>query len=105
MAKITAMPSLEIISGFKGIVDFYVHNGIPCARRWPHSPGHRRAPLVEAQWPILAHAAKSWNTIPPEIRQAYEWMASDTGLSARDMFTRAYISGWKKLIATVDELE
>ncbi|MBA7627009.1 hypothetical protein ES703_34470 [subsurface metagenome] len=105
MAKIKSMVADEVISGFKGKLDFYVHRGQPCVRMWPRSPGKRRSAAVEAQWPLFAVAAKLWDQIPEDIRAAYEQMATDTGLSARDMATRAYISGYKKLIATVDELE
>lgn len=105
MAKIKTMVGKDIISGFKGKLDFYVHDGQPCVKKWPRSPGGKRAPAVEAQWPLFSLSASLWNDVPTEIRQAYERMASDTGLSARDMFTRSYMSGYKKLIATVDELE
>jgi len=98
------MPSLAIISGFRKTLDYYIHDGQPCVRRWPRSPGHRRTPAVERGWLAFSEAARLWNTLSPEIRQAYEAMASDTGLSGRDMFQRSYMSGYKKLIATVDEL-
>jgi len=105
MAKIKTMVADEVISGFKGKLDFYVHDGQPCVRMWPRSPGRKRAPAVEAQWPLFSVSAKLWSTIPQDIRDAYEHMASNTGLAARDMFTRSYISGYKKLIDAVDELE
>ena len=105
MAIIKRLPSLAIIAGFKGTLDFYVHDGQACVRSWPRSPGHTRAPAVMAQWAAFATGAKSWDQMPADIRRAYEEMATDTGLSARDMFMRSYLSGYKKLIATVDELE
>lgn len=67
--------------------------GIPCVRRWPRSPGHRRAPAVEAQWTAFAYASKAWNTLSEEMRYWYNQMASDTALSGRDMFMRAYLKG------------
>lgn len=103
MAKLKVLPHLAIIDGFKGVVDFYVNHqtcdpelkgpGIPCARKWPRSPGHLRAPAVEAQWPAFAYAAAEWNNLSQEIRDAYNEMASGTGLSGRDMFTRSYLTG------------
>ncbi len=98
MAKIKSMVADDIIAGFKGKLDFYVHDGQACVRTWPRSPGKRRAPAVEAQWSVFTEAARLWNEIPQVVRDAYERMASNTGLSARDMFTRSYISGYKKLI-------
>lgn len=105
MAKITTMPAEAIISGFKGTLDFYYNMGLACVRKWPRSPGHKRTPAVEAQWPTFTLAVQLWNSIPLDIRAAYEVMASGTGLSMRDMFIRLYLSGYKKTITTVDELE
>ena len=103
MAKLTALPELDVISGFKRKVDFYLNfqssdpetrgKGVPCARRWPRSPGHRRAAAVEAQWSTFSYSASLWNSLSQEIQDAYNAMASGTGLSGRDMFTRSYIKG------------
>lgn len=103
MAKLEALPSMDIISGFKGVIDFYVNYqacdrevsgpGIPCARRWPRSPGHRRSPAVEAQWSAFSLAAGYWKQLTPVVQDAYNKMASGTGLTGRDLFTRGYISG------------
>jgi len=103
MAKLANVPALDIISGFKGVIDFYVNyqsgnrevagKGIPCARRWPRSPGHRRAPAVEAQWSAFSTAASLWNQLSDEVQDTYNAMASGTGLSGRDLFTRGYITG------------
>lgn len=103
MARLTALPHEAIISGFKGVIDYYVYRAscdpnvgavsVPCARRWPRSPGHRRAPAVEAGWTAFSYIAGQWNTLDSETREAYNSMASGTGLSGRDMFERAYLKG------------
>ena len=103
MAKLKALPSLAIISGFRGVIDYYVNYqtcpaetgeiGQPCARMWPRSPGHKRAPAVEAGWADFSIAAKAWSALSAEIQDAYNTMASNTGLSGRDLFTKSYISG------------
>lgn len=92
MAKIDKLPSLAIISGFRGVVDFYVHCGQPCARKWPRSPGHDRAPAVQAGWPAFAWAASYWNSLSPEVRDAYKQMAQGTNMTPRDLFTKSIIS-------------
>ncbi|MBA7588906.1 hypothetical protein ES708_30977 [subsurface metagenome] len=104
MAIIKKMPSLAIIDGLKGTIDYYVYMGVPCARRWPRSPGHRRTPEVEAQWAVFKEAAALWPQISPEVRQAYAEMAVTTDLTARDMLTRGYISGTLRYYQPVDEL-
>ncbi|GAI98357.1 unnamed protein product, partial [marine sediment metagenome] len=59
MAKLKVLPHQAIIDGLKGKVDFYLHRGIPCARKWPKSPGHLRAPAVMAQWQTFTDAAQA----------------------------------------------
>lgn len=92
MAKLAAMPSLAIISGYKGTIDFYLWRGIPVARSWPRSPGHRRAAAVEAQWPVFTAASQLWNKVSPELQAAYNTMASGSTMSGRDMATKLYIN-------------
>ena len=96
MAKLTALPSMAIISGLKGTIDFYLWRGIPVARKWPRSPGHKRAPRVEAQWPAFATASRLWNLMDPDLRAAYIETAHGTTLSGRDLAQRAYLSGYLK---------
>ena len=93
MAKIKALPSQAIISGFKGTLDYYVHDGQPCVRKWPASPGHRRTPAVEAQWAAFSYAVREWDNLAPIVRDAYNRMAETTALSGRDWFIRSYLSG------------
>lgn len=93
MAKLLVMPQQDIIDGFKGTVDFYVHRGIPCARAWPKSPGKHRSAAVMAQWPLFAYATREWNNLSPAVQAAYEHLATNSGLSGRDMMIRAYLSG------------
>ncbi|MBA7671809.1 hypothetical protein ES703_79972 [subsurface metagenome] len=93
MAKLTVMPSQDIIDGLKGKIDFYLWMGIPIARMWPRSPGHVRAPAVEAQWEKFTAAAQGWIKLTEEERSHYREMASGSGLTGRDLFTRNYIKG------------
>lgn len=93
MAKISALPSYEIISGFKGTIDYYVHKGLICVRKWPRSPGHHRSPAVEAQWPIFTKATQLYIQLSPEVVALYREMASGTPYTARDLFMRSYLSG------------
>lgn len=92
MAKLSVLPAQAIISGFKGKIDYYEWMGIPVARKWPRSPGKKRAPAVEAQWPVFAYAARLWNLLSPEVQDAYNSMASGSSLSGRDMATKMYIN-------------
>lgn len=93
MTKITKMPDQGIIDGLKGVLDYFVTKGIPCVRTWPRSPGKRRSPSVEAQWAAFAYAAHEWTNLSPEVKQAYLDLAAGTAFTARDWFTRGYITG------------
>ncbi|MBA7586464.1 hypothetical protein ES708_28465 [subsurface metagenome] len=92
MAKIKALPGQKVISGFKGVIDYYVWKGIACVRSWPRSPGHKRAPAVEAQWSAFAEASKLWTELSPEVREAYKRMSAGTSWSARDLQIKSYLS-------------
>ncbi|MBA7573713.1 hypothetical protein ES708_15511 [subsurface metagenome] len=103
MAKLSALPEQAIISGYRGVIDFYLLGGcqdretwgpaIPCARSWPRSPGKRRSPAVEAEWSAFAYIAGQWNNVTQEVKDAFEKLSTGTGYSARDLFERAYLSG------------
>lgn len=91
MAKIKKLPGLKVINGFKGTLDFYVHCGQVCVRSWPRSPGHDRAPAVEARWPAFAWAASYWNYLDQSVRQAYIDQATGTYMTGRDIFVKNFI--------------
>lgn len=93
LTVLKVLPEQAIISGFRGKVDFYVHCGTPCARKWPRSPGKSRSPAVEAQWPIFSDAAKLWNELSAEVQAAYNKLAESTALTGRDIFAKSYITG------------
>ncbi|GAG55069.1 unnamed protein product [marine sediment metagenome] len=94
MAKIAALPAMSVISGFKGVIDYYMWKGIACVRKWPRSPGHLRAPAVEAQWPAFTEASKIWVTLSPEVQDAYNRMAAGTHMSGRDIQVKTYLSNF-----------
>jgi len=92
MAKIDKLPGLEVISGFKGSVDFYEYMGIAVARKWPRSPGHNRAPAVQAQWAAFTQANQLWASLSIAVKAAYNQMAVSTNLTGKDIFVKSYIS-------------
>ena len=83
---------MNIINGLKGVIDFYVWKGIPCARSWPRSPGHDRAPAVEAGWPAFSWAASNWKNLDLETKEAYNQMAVSTNMTGRDLFMKTFIN-------------
>jgi len=99
MAKLEVLPEQHIIDGFKKVIDFYVYMGIPCARKWPRSPGHKRTPAVEKQWIPFSYINTIAATLPEEIIQAYQEMAAGTQYHWKDYLTKAYISGIEDIAA------
>jgi hypothetical protein len=93
VAVLLALPEQAIIDGWKGTVDFYLHCGTPCARKWPRPPSGPRAPDVIAQYAAFAYASRLWNLLSPEVQGSYIEMARGTRLSGRDMAQKAYLSG------------
>lgn len=93
MAKIQALPGRKIIDGFKGVIDFYLHDGVPCARRWPRNFGRSQTPASVAQQPMFTYAAQAAITVSPIVQQAYVDIAGACGLHWKDWFMRGYISG------------
>jgi len=93
MVVLKKLPAQHIIDGFKGTIDFYVHRGIACARKWPSSPGHDRSPAVEAQWSTFTAAVQGWSVLSPDIQSEYRRWAAASSLSGRDLYIKGYISG------------
>lgn len=93
MAKIAKMPNEAIISGFKGVVDFYFYMGIPCARAWPRAPAGPRAPGVIAAQIPFTEAIHLWGQASQTVRDAYRLAASATSYSGYELFIQGYIKG------------
>lgn len=111
MAKITGMPATAIVSGFKGVLDFFVHDGIACVRRWPRPPTKKRSAAVQAQWPAWRYATTTWNALSKYVQDAYRATAAVSSLSGRDLYTKAFIKDyfregqWDSLIPPVQNLD
>ena len=93
MVKLKGLPAQHIIDGFKGSVDYYVHDGVPCARGWPRPPTESRSPAVQAGWIPFSYINRIAASLPLEIIQAYKDMATGSNAHWKDYLTRAYIMG------------
>jgi len=92
MVVLKEMVAGKVISGFRGVIDFYYCRGTACARSWPRKPSGHRAPAVSAQWPRWAYISKHWNYLSPAVRRAYEQTATGSSWTGRDLFMKAFIS-------------
>jgi len=89
VAKLKALPGLDVIRGYKGVLDFYVRKGVPCVRRWPRRP---TGPGTQAQ--IAARAtfgriSTDFRTLAPLALQAFQEAAKDQPRTARDLYISA----------------
>ncbi len=91
MAKLLAMPNSDIISGFKGTVDFYYYLGVPVARAWPVSHGKQRTPAVMAQWPAFANASRLWSRCTPNVQAIYAAWTGPARQNARNLQIKCYL--------------
>jgi hypothetical protein len=86
------LPSKAIISGFYGVIDYYVRDGVTIVRKWPRRHSPVTAPQQIAQWPIFAQSTRFWTTLSAEQQAAYSAMASASTLSGRDMASKLYLN-------------
>lgn len=93
MAKLSSMPQEAIVSGYKGVVDFYYYMGIAVARSWPRKPVYTRSAAEVATHAPFVQAVALWPRLSPEVQSAYQTMATNSALTGRDVFTKSYISG------------
>jgi hypothetical protein len=93
MARLTNLPAQQLIDGFKGVLDYYLWLGIPCARKWP--VWHKREPTAAeyANQELFAAVVTAWNDVDAVSRKAFFDLAVGTGLTARDMYVRASMKG------------
>ncbi len=85
MARIDALPSLEIIRGLKGILDFYLWRGLPCVRAWPkYRPVNQTAASLAAAL-IFGAIVKAYSLVGEDALSAYRELAVGIPRTARDL--------------------
>jgi len=93
MAVLERLPEQQIIDGFKGVIDFYLWKGIPCARKWPTWRPYRFSPVQQENQAAFAYAVALWPTLDPIVKAQWNSMAGGTARTGRDLFLRAYLKG------------
>ncbi len=89
MARLDALPSIEIIRGLKGVLDFYLWKGLPCVRSWPYTPPSKRTTATKAAATLFGQISSNFRLLAPLALQAFQQEANDQPRTARDL----YISG------------
>jgi len=91
MARLTALPSVDIIRGFKGVIDFYLWKGLPCVRKWPYTPPSRRTTATIAAAALFGEILKSYRLLADNVLDAYRATAAGTPRTARDVYTSSVL--------------
>jgi len=89
MARLTALPSIDIIQGFKGVLDFYLWKGLPCVRKWPYTPPSKRTAGTKSAASLFGEILKSYRLTADTVLEAYQEMAKGAPRTPRDI----YVSG------------
>ena len=89
MARLKSLPSIEIIRGFRGILDFYVHRGTPCVRRWPNKKHAKRTQAEIAVAATFGIIVKAFSLVGGEVKALYDQDALGQPRTGRDL----YVSG------------
>ncbi len=85
MARIDALPSLEVIRGLHGILDFYYWRGLPCVRAWPTGKHLHRSDAEIASSLLFGAVIKAYSLLGDGALEAYRDMALDIPRTARDI--------------------
>lgn len=89
MPKLTKLPSLDIIHGFRGILDFYVWKGIPLVRKWPVTPKSHLTEGTMTAAKTFGKIIKAWGLIDSVTMAAFIEDAQDHPRTARDIYVSA----------------
>ncbi len=80
------MPALEIIRGFKGTLDFYYWKGIPCVRKWPHTPRSHLTQGTLSASAVFVAIIQGYALLGGAVKTLYQEAAADQPRTGRDLF-------------------
>jgi len=89
MARLDALPSIDIIRGFKGILDFYLWKGLPCVRAWPAWRPARQTDASKAAALLFGAVIKAFSLTHGPVLDQLQLEATGTPRTPRDI----YVSG------------
>jgi len=91
MARLKALPSLDIIRGFKGTLDFYMWKGLPCVRKWPvRAPGRRTAAEIASSL-LFGAILQAYRLLAPEAHDFFQEDSLDQPRTPRDIYVSAVL--------------
>ena len=91
MAKITSLPSPEIIRGFKGLIDFVEWRGIFYVRKWPITPRSSLSAAHFERAALFGEIVKAYSLLAGNVIAYYQNMAQGIPRTARDLHVSAVL--------------
>jgi len=91
MARLKALPAIEVIRGFKGVVDFYLWRGLPCARAWPRFSRTRWTAPSRASAALFGLIIKAYSLLGATPKAAFDDDAADQPRTGRDIYVSAVL--------------
>ncbi len=91
MARITSLPSPEIIRGFKGLIDFVEWRGIFYVRKWPVTPRSSLSSDHFVRAKLFGQIVRAYSEIAAEVIAFYREDAADQPRTARDLHVSAVL--------------
>lgn len=89
MARLDALPSIDVIRGYKGVLDFYLWRGLPCVRAWPAYHHSHASQASKASAMLFGQIIKGFNLTGEIALGAFQEAAVGNPRTARDI----YVSG------------
>lgn len=89
MARIDVLPSIDIIRGLKGTLDFYLWRGLPCVRAWPRYRPARQTDASLAAALLFGAIIKAYSLTHGTVLEQLTIEARGIPRTARDI----YVSG------------
>jgi len=91
MARLTALPSIDIVRRLAGVLDFYMWKGLPCVRAWPRYRPARQTAGSKASAALFGAIVKGYNLLGQGPLEAFRADAADHSRSARDIYVSAVL--------------
>lgn len=89
MARLDALPSIDVIHGLRGVLDYYLWKGLPCVRKWPVTPRRNLSPATLAAAATFGVILKAFALVGSEVKALYDDDATGQPRTGRDL----YVSG------------
>ena len=91
MARLKNLPSLDIIRGFRGCIDYYLWKGVPCARSWPRFRPENWGAPSRAAAELFGAVVTAWSLTGSTPKSLYNTDARDQPRTARDIYVSAVL--------------